>query len=89
MGEMYKKLLSNIDFSSIQKDNGIYEYDVCKDLSIGISFENNEENNEVYIYNLFLADTYVNISNRGTVSNKFPNELIEELSKETPKEYYN
>lgn len=82
----YKEIINKIDFTKIKKGNGIYEFPVHKDLSLGISLED-EDGEEVYIYNLFLADTYINISNRGTRENKYSRELLTELYEETPKEY--
>ena len=82
----YKEILNKIDFTKIKKGTGIHEFPIHKDLSLGISLED-EDGEEVYIYNLSLADTYINISNRGTSENKYSKELLAELHEETPKEY--
>ena len=82
----YKEILNKIDFTKIKKGTGIHEFPIHKDLRLGISLED-EDGEEAYIYNLFLADTYINISNRGTREHKYSKELLAELHEETPKEY--
>lgn len=80
----YKEILNKIDFTKIKKGNGIHEFPIHKDLSLGISLED-EDGEEVYIYNLFLADTYINISNRGTRENKYSRELLANYMKKHQK----
>lgn len=64
---MNKHELNNI-FSQIKKedlliDNGIFVFHCENDRSIGVSYEHNEETNElVYIFNLFIGDEYININ---------------------------
>lgn len=84
----YKDFIDTIDFSEIQKDNGIYEYPITtigkKSLSLGISYETNDDTQDVYAYNLFCNDEYINISATGTPTNKYDSILLAELNTATP-----
>lgn len=64
------------------KNKGIYEffpYGLLTKKSIGISYEDIDDEKDVYIYNIFVGDEYINISNRGTKDNPLPTEVLEEL----------
>lgn len=84
----YKNFIDTIDFYEIQKNNGIYEYPIAtigkETLSLGISYETNNDAQDIYIYNLFCDDKYINISTTGTPSQKYDNILLAELNDATP-----
>ena len=84
----YKDFIDTIDFSEIQKDNGIYEYPITtigkKTLSLGISYETNDDAQDVYIYNLFYNDEYINISATVPSTKKYDSALLAELHNATP-----
>lgn len=84
----YKDFIDTIDFSEIQKDNGIYEYPITtigkETLSLGISYEINDDAQDVYVYNLFRNDEYINISATVKPTNKYDSVLLAELNTATP-----
>lgn len=84
----YKGFINQIDFSAIQKDNGIYEYPITtigkETLSLGISYETNDDTQDIYVYNLFYNKEYINISATGTPTNKYNSILLSELNNATP-----
>lgn len=84
----YKNFIDTIDFYEIQKNNGIYEYPIAtigkETLSLGISYETNDDAQDIYIYNLFCDDEYINISTTGTPSQKYDSILLAELNDATP-----
>lgn len=84
----YKDFINTIDFSEIQKDNGIYEYPITtigkETLSLGISYEINDDAQDVYVYNLFRNDEYINISATVKPTNKYDSVLLAELNTATP-----
>lgn len=84
----YKNFIDTIDFSKIQKDNGIYEYPITtigkETLSLGISYETNDDAQNVYVYNLFYNDEYINISATVTPTQKYDSILLAELNIATP-----
>lgn len=84
----YKEFIDAIDFSEIQKDNGIYEYPITtigkETLSLGISYEINDDAQDVYMYNLFRNDEYINISTTVTPTQKYDSALLAELNTATP-----
>ena len=84
----YKNFIDTIDFSEIQKNHRIYEYPIAtigkETLSLGISYETNDDAQDVYIYNLFCDDEYINISTTGTPSQKYNSILLAELNDTTP-----
>lgn len=84
----YKDFIDTIKFSEIQKDNGIYEYPITtigkETLSLGISYETNDDAQDVYVYNLFYNNEYINISSTGTPTNKYDSILVAELHDATP-----
>lgn len=84
----YKEFIDAIDFSEIQKDNGIYEYPITtigkETLSLGISYEINDDAQDVYVYNLFRNDEYINISTTVTPTQKYDSALLAELNTATP-----
>lgn len=84
----YKNFINTIDFPEIQKNNGIYEYPIAtigkETLSLGISYETNDDAQDVYVYNLFYNNEYINISATGTPSQKYDNILLAELNDATP-----
>lgn len=84
--EQMKEIINNeVPFSDLQKNKGIFEFHFVMnevkgyEKSIGISYEDIDDETDVYIYNIFLGDEYINISNRGTKENPIPDEVIQEL----------
>lgn len=61
------------------KNKGIYKFHEQDGKSLGISYEDIDDEKDVYIYNIFLEDEYVNISNKGTKENPITDELLNEL----------
>lgn len=84
----YKGFIDTIDFSKIQKDNGIYEYPITtigkETLSLGISYETNDDAQDVYVYNLFRNKEYINISATVTPTQKYDSVLLAELNIAAP-----
>lgn len=78
--EMRQLILSNITFSELEKNKGIYEFGNIKGKSIGISFEDMDDESNVYIYNLFIDDEYINIENYGNTKTPLPNNVLYELT---------
>lgn len=81
-------ILTEVPFSSLEKNKGIFEFfehgDNSKgfnpeNLSLGISYEDIDEEKDVYIYNIFAGEEYINISNRGSKENPIPDEVLREL----------
>lgn len=65
--EQIEKIIhKNVDFNALKKDQGIIVFYEKGDISIGVSFETDDDGNDVYIYNLFWQDDeYINIYNTG------------------------
>lgn len=87
--KMKEIITTEVPFSELQKNKGIFEFHSEMDKSqryeksLGISFEDIDDETDLYIYNIFLGDDiYININNRGTKENPIPNEVLEELVKE-------
>lgn len=74
---------NNVDFSSLQKDKGISEFRISNTISLGVSFESKGPDGEsdIYVYNLFWNDEYINISGFGTKDNPTPDDVVVELTK--------
>lgn len=72
---------AQIPFKEMIKDNGIYETDFINgsNMSIGVSFETNDDGEEVYIYNVFAGDNYINIDEAGNKENIMPDSVINEI----------
>lgn len=70
-----------LPFNDLKIDTGIAETNNINntDISIGVSYERDENGNNVFIYNLFAGEEYINISNKGTDKNKMPNSVLIEL----------
>lgn len=67
VSEQIEKIIhKNVDFNTLKKDQGIIVFYEEGDISIGVSFETDDDGNDGYIYNLFWQDDeYINISNTG------------------------
>lgn len=83
--EMEKIIKTKIPFSELGKNSGIYEFYNENNLSIGISYESDDDRNDIYVYNLFCNDNYINISAIGTSKHKYKKEVIMELAREWKK----
>lgn len=83
---MTEKEMKNIinelcPWESLKKNQGITEFCVeDNEISIGVSYEDIDELNDIYIYNLFYKDEYINISGYGTIENRLPEFIIQELT---------
>lgn len=77
-----KEIVEKAPFETLKKDEGISEYHQVGDISIGVSYETDEADNgrEVYVWNLFLLDDYINISERTSTKERCSSELLKELS---------
>ena len=78
--EMKQIVMETVPFSKLKRSEGIYEFNMVGDKSLGISYEDLEDLEAAYVCNIFLGDQYVNVSTRGTVDNPTPDELLEELA---------
>lgn len=78
-------IAENVPFSKLKKDKGICEFYAmhCNDSginkSIGISYEDIDDEHDVYIYNIFIDSEYINISGHGTKDNRLPDDVLTEL----------
>lgn len=78
--EMKQIIETKVPFSDLIKNSGIYELDTDGDISIGVSFEEDEDGNDRYIYNLFWQeDEYINIYSVGNSEAPINEEIINEL----------
>ena len=83
---MTEKEMKNIinelcPWESLKKNQGITEFYVdANEISIGVSYEDIDELNDIYIYNLFYKDEYINISGYGTIENRLPEFIVQELA---------
>lgn len=82
-------ILKEVSFSKLEKNKGIYEFfkhgDNSKsfnpeNLSLGISYEDIDNEKDIYIYNIFAGEEYININAKGTKENPIPNEVLKELT---------
>lgn len=79
--EMEQIIKTKIPFTELQKNNGIYEFYEKNNLSIGISYESDDDGNDIYVYNLFCNDDYINISSIGIGKYKYTKKVIVELAR--------
>lgn len=77
--EMKQILLTEIPFDTLEKNRGIYEFHEVGFLSIGISYEDVYDPNDIYYYNLFWADQYIDIGAIGTKSEPVNDDAIWKL----------
>lgn len=80
--EVKQILNTKIPFNELIKNNGIYEFHEINDISFGISREEDKDNGERYIYNLFVngkSDEYINIDETGTKDNPITDLVINEI----------
>lgn len=66
----------------LEKNSGIVEFYVEGNKSIGVSFEDIEEEKDVFIYNIFVNGEYINIPGYGTLKNPMPREVLYNLMHE-------
>lgn len=81
INDMRKRIMNEVPFSELEKNSGIFEF--CEDSgkrSLGVSYEDSEDNKEVYIFNIFVGEEYINISGAGTKENPLPEDVLYELS---------
>ena len=83
--KMQAIIITEVPFADLQKNKGIFEFhfemneNKGYEKSLGISFEDKDDETDIYIYNIFLGNEYVNIGNVGTKENPIPNKVLEEL----------
>ena len=78
-----KQLIEHIiSHEKFEKNAGIYELPMNPVMSLGISYEDleDEEDETGYIYNLFRNGGYVNISGYGTKADPIPEPVLQELT---------
>lgn len=80
--EMKQFIKKNINFNELKKNKGIYEFIIENNKSIGISYEDIDDKKDVFIYNLFVNNEYVNINGEGTKENPLPDNILKELTQE-------
>lgn len=59
-------LMEEIPLEGLAIDSGIYEFHQDGAKSMGVSFEYNEYGSEVYIFNVFWNDQYINVDGEYT-----------------------
>lgn len=59
-------LMEEIPLEGLAIDSGIYEFHQDGEKSMGVSFEHNEYGNEVYIFNVFWNNQYINVAGEYT-----------------------
>lgn len=81
--EILDEINKDIPFNNLIKNKGIYETRTLANssISIGLSYEDEDEK-EVYIYNVFVEDQYINISGRGNKKDILPDAVINEILSE-------
>lgn len=73
----------NLPSSTVfEKNSGIVEFYAEGNKSIGVSFEDIEEEKDVFIYNIFVNGEYINIPGYGTLKNPMPREVLYNLMHE-------
>lgn len=77
--EMKQILLTEIPFDTLEMNSGIYEFHEVGFLSIGISYEDVYDPNEIYYYNLFWNDQYIDIGAIGTKAEPVNDNVIWKL----------
>lgn len=86
--EKMKNIISKeIPFSELIKNGGIYEFYQEGHIGIGISYEDDENKKDIYIFNLFYNDEYINISGTG-INDGVIKELVENWNKLLMPLYY-
>ena len=85
---MKQVIMENVPFSELSKNKGIYEFFEPgdnnpgfkpKNMSLGISYEDADDEKDVYVYNIFIGEEYINISGRGSKENPLPDDVLSEL----------
>lgn len=84
--KMKQIIMEEVPFSTLLKNQGIYEFYEQGDNSLGISYEDIcyedvDEEKDVYIYNIFVGKEYINICGHGTKENPLPDDVLKELVK--------
>lgn len=75
-------IIKNIDFKQLVKNHGIYEFRISDKISLGISYEDIDNLTDIYIYNLFYGNEYINISGYATIDDLIPDTILNELAKQ-------
>lgn len=82
LGKLEHIVKNNFPYNELKKNKGICEFYTDEVMSIGVSFEDCDiagRNEEVYIYNLFYRDQYINISGYGRPDDLLPLEVLNNL----------
>ena len=78
--ELEQIINKEISFKDLKKNEGITEFYKRNNISFGISYEDDEEGNDCYIYNLFVeTDEYINIAGKGNLELPINYSIINEL----------
>ena len=76
-----------IPFDTMEKNGGIYESssigkdEYGGDITIGVSYEENEEDGEFYYYNIFVGEEYIDVANGELVylDDKIPTSILSKI----------
>lgn len=77
MSKLADIVKTNFPYNELKKNKGISEFYTDGPMSIGVSFEDcdiDDRNEEVYVYNLFYRDQYIDISSTSGYGR--PNDLL-------------
>lgn len=64
--ELKHILETEVPLDELVIDSGIYEFHQVGTKSLGVSYEHNNNNDKVYIVNVFSADQYINVNGEYT-----------------------
>ena len=77
--EMKQLIETEVPFDSLKLNASVVEFYAADKLSIGISYETDDEGKECYIYNLFCGDEYINIAGAASKEEKVNADVLHEL----------
>lgn len=78
--EQMKALLTSF-LPEIHEKDVIHEFAVEQESkTIGISLEDIDEKQNVFVYNIFVGDEYITIGGYGTQEEPLPDEVVQELT---------
>ena len=77
--QIHSVIMNSVPFEELEKGKGIFEFFKQGDKSIGISYEDIDDEKDVYIYNIFVDDEYTNIGGHGTKTMVVTMDILREL----------